>query len=103
MVLGWLQGDAFAQFFHAYLVSYCFYLSISLGGLFFVTLHHASRAGWSVGVRRVMEIVGANVLLMAVLFLPILIGALFGGSRCTNGRWRKWSSATRYWTARAAT
>jgi hypothetical protein len=79
-VLGWLQGDAFKYFYHAYLVSYCFYLSISLGALFFVALHHASRAGWSVCVRRVMEIVAANVLLMAVLFLPILLGAAFGGS-----------------------
>ncbi len=80
VLLGWMRGDAFAYFFHAYLVGFSFYLSISLGALFFVALHHASRAGWSVCVRRVMEIVAANVLLMAVLFLPILVGAVFGGS-----------------------
>ena len=81
LVLGWVRGDAnkLEYFFHAYLVSFCFYLSISLGALFFVALHHASRAGWSVCVRRVMEIVAANVLLMAVLFLPILLAALLGG------------------------
>ena len=85
-VLGWMQGDAFKYFFHAYLVSFCFYLSISLGALFFVALHHASRAGWSVCVRRVMEIVAANVLLMAVLFLPILAGSRCSAAvRSTNG------------------
>ena len=52
LVFGFLRGDGLAYFFHAYLVSFCFYLSISLGGLFFVALQHASRAGWSVAVRR---------------------------------------------------
>lgn len=79
-VLGWWRGDDWRYFCHAYLVNYVFYLSLSLGALFFVTLHHASRAGWSVCVRRVLEIVSANVLLMAVLFVPVLLAALFGGS-----------------------
>ncbi len=79
LLLGWAAKDSFTYFFHAYLVSFSFYLSISLGALFLVTLHHASRAGWSVCVRRVSEIVAANVLLMAILFLPILLVAIFGG------------------------
>ncbi len=81
LILGWVRGDAnkLEYFFHAYLVSFCFYLSISLGALFFVALHHASRAGWSVSVRRVMEIVAANIFLMALLFIPILLGAMLGG------------------------
>ncbi len=79
LVLGLVGNDSLKYFWHAYLVSFCFYLSISLGGLFFVVLHHASRAGWSVCVRRVSEIVAANVLLMAVLFLPILLAAFFAG------------------------
>jgi hypothetical protein len=79
LLLGWWRGDALEHFLHAYLTNYVFFLSISLGGLFFVALHHASRAGWSVCVRRVMEVLGANVLLMALLFLPILAGTLFGG------------------------
>ncbi len=79
LVLGLAGNDSLKYFWHAYLVSFCFYLSISLGGLFFVVLHHASRAGWSVCVRRVSEIVAANVLLLAVLFLPILLAAFFAG------------------------
>ena len=80
VVLGFMRGDKLAYFFHAYLVAFCFYLSISLGGLFFVALQHASRAGWSVAVRRVGELIAANTLLMVVLFLPLLIPILMGNS-----------------------
>ena len=79
-LFGFLRGDTLQYFFHAYLVSFCFYLSISLGALFFVALQHASRAGWSVAVRRVAEIMAANTLVMAVLFLPILLPLLFGNT-----------------------
>lgn len=57
-----------------YLVSFAFFLSISLGGLFFVLLQHCTRAGWSVVVRRIAEAVGANVWLMAVLVIPVILG-----------------------------
>ncbi len=80
LVLGWMKGDSLKYFYHAYLVSFCFYLSLSLGALFFVALQHASRAGWSIAVRRVSEILAANALLMALLFLPILLPLLFGST-----------------------
>ena len=57
-----------------YLVSYAFYLSLSLGALFFVMLQHVTRAGWSVVVRRIAEAIAANVWLMALLVIPILLG-----------------------------
>jgi hypothetical protein len=57
-----------------YLVSFAFCLSISLGALFFVLLEHCTRAGWSVVVRRVAEVVAGNVWLMAVLAIPIVLG-----------------------------
>lgn len=80
LALGSWRGDGFQYFFHSYLVSFCFYLSLALGALFFVALQHASRAGWSVAVRRVAEVMGANTLVMAVLFLPILIPLLLGST-----------------------
>ena len=55
-----------------YLVSYAFFLSITLGALFFVLLQHCTRAGWSVVVRRVAEAVAGNVWVMAVLALPVV-------------------------------
>jgi hypothetical protein len=78
--LGWRQGDGWAYFFHAYLVSYAFFLSISLGGLFFVALHHVTRAGWSVTIRRLAELLAATMPLLALLFLPILVPILLGSS-----------------------
>jgi len=57
-----------------YLVSFAFFLSISLGALFFVLLQHCTRAGWSIVVRRVAEAVAGNVWLMAVLAIPIVLG-----------------------------
>ncbi|MBT6121326.1 hypothetical protein HOH45_07680 [bacterium] len=62
------------QFFYSYLVSYLFFLTISLGALFFVIIQHLTRAGWSVGLRRIPEHLMANLPLMAVLFIPILLG-----------------------------
>ncbi len=71
--LGWVRGDGLEYFFHCYLVNYCFFLSISIGALFFVTLQHATRAGWSVTVRRLAEVLAANMPCMVLLFLPLLV------------------------------
>ena len=57
-----------------YLVTFAFFLSISLGGLFFVLLEHCTRAGWSVVARRVAEAVAANVWVMAILVIPVVLG-----------------------------
>jgi hypothetical protein len=75
-VVGLSRGDHLAWFLHAYLTNYVFFLSISLGALFFTILHHATRAGWSVAVRRLLEILAANMPILAVLFLPLLAAVL---------------------------
>ncbi len=61
-------------FLQTYLVSFAFYLSLSLGALFFVMLQHVTRAGWSVVVRRIAEAIAANVWLMVLLLVPIVLG-----------------------------
>ncbi len=76
--LGWTAGDGLRHFFHAYLTSYAFFLSISLGALCFVAVQHVTRAGWSVAVRRLAEVLAGNMPMLAVLFLPILLPMLFG-------------------------
>jgi hypothetical protein len=77
-VLGWRRGDDLRYFLHSYLVQFCFYLSLSLGALFFIAIQHVTRAGWSVTVRRIAEVMAGIVAVMAVLFLPILIPMLLG-------------------------
>jgi hypothetical protein len=62
------------QFFHSYLVAYEFWLTLALGALFFVMLHHLVSARWSIVLRRLSETIAQIIPFMAVLFIPILIG-----------------------------
>jgi len=76
-----IRGKAtFATFLRAYLVNYCFFLSLSLGAMFFVLIQHLTRAGWSVTVRRIAENFLATLPLMGVLALPIVVPMLLGVS-----------------------
>ncbi|MBN1854129.1 MAG: quinol:cytochrome C oxidoreductase, partial [Pirellulales bacterium] len=79
--LGWNQSGGAKAFLASYLVNYCFFLSITLGALFFVALQHVVRAGWSIAIRRVAEILAANTSLMAILFVPILLSLFFDSAR----------------------
>ncbi len=72
--VGWRGPESRTLFCHAYLVAFLFYLTIALGGLFFVLLHHLARAGWSVTLRRLAEALAANLGLLALLALPLVAG-----------------------------
>lgn len=62
------------QFGYSYLVVFMFFLSLVLGSLFLVLLHHLFDAGWSVPVRRFLEHIACLSLpWMAVLFIPIAL------------------------------
>ncbi len=76
--LGSARGDSFKRLQHSWLVSCAFFLSLSLGALFFVIIQHLVRAGWSVVVRRVAELVAANTPVAALLFAPLLVQVLRG-------------------------
>lgn len=71
-----LLGEDKARFYQSWLVNFMFFLSIALGGLFFTIMHHLTRAGWSVTLRRIGEALSANLWLMALLFIPLLLGLL---------------------------
>jgi hypothetical protein len=68
----------FRRFSFAYLTSFSFYLTIAVGGLFFVTILHLTRGGWGIVVRRLGEIIGCMTFPMLFLFLPVLIPVLLG-------------------------
>ena len=57
----------------AYLTGFSYWLTVSLGALFFVIIHHLSRAGWSASLRRVAELMAANLATLAALAVPVLI------------------------------
>src|SRR6188508_2529978 len=62
------------QFFFSWLVSFLFFLSLALGGLFFVLIQYASQGGWGIVLRRIGETIFVTLPVMAALFLPVLLG-----------------------------
>src|SRR5215211_6383721 len=62
------------QFFFSWLVSFLFFLTLALGALFFVLIQYASQGGWGIVVRRIGETTFATLPVMAILFLPVLLG-----------------------------
>jgi hypothetical protein len=76
--LGLLSEENQRHFFYSYLLNFCYLLSLSLGALFFVATQHLCRAGWSVTVRRLAEILAGNLIFLAILFVPILVQILCG-------------------------
>lgn len=71
-------GGAFldrAQFFHSYLVAYLFWTGIALGSLAILLLQHLTGGAWGLVIRRVLEAATRTIPLMAVLFIPIILGA----------------------------
>jgi hypothetical protein len=74
------SDDSSLRFSAAYLVNCTFFLSISLGAMFFVMMQHLTRAGWSVTVRRLAEILAANAIWLGLPFLLILVPVLLGTS-----------------------
>ncbi|MFN0069598.1 MAG: hypothetical protein ACKVYV_18425 [Limisphaerales bacterium] len=67
------------QFAFSWLLAFMFYLSLMLGGLFLVLLHHLFDAQWSVPVRRINEHLACSAPIMAAFFLPILLNAWIAG------------------------
>jgi hypothetical protein len=62
------------QFWQSYLLAYIFWLEIALGCLGMVMLHHVAGGRWSFVIRRLMETGAMTLPLLAVLFIPLLIG-----------------------------
>ncbi|MGB7345867.1 MAG: hypothetical protein WBD20_16745 [Pirellulaceae bacterium] len=75
----------------AYLTAFMYCFTITMGSLFFVLIQHLCRAGWSVVVRRVAELMMVMVIPLAFLFLPI-VATLFAG----EGTLYRWDSAS-FW------
>ena len=62
------------QFFFSWLVSFLFFLSLALGGLFFVLIQYAVQGGWGIVLRRIGETIFATIPVMAALFVPVVLG-----------------------------
>jgi hypothetical protein len=61
------------QFGYSWLLAFMFFLSLCLGALFLVLMHHLFDASWSVPIRRFLEQMACLLPAMAVLFVPIAL------------------------------
>src|SRR5262245_41486796 len=62
------------QFFKSYLLGYLFMLGLACGCLALCLLHHMSRGAWGLMLRRVWEAAIKTLPVVALLFLPIVLG-----------------------------
>jgi hypothetical protein len=67
------RGDP-TRFYYAWLLAFLYFLSLALGGLCYVLMMQAARAGTSVSVRRLGESLMATLPLFVPLFVPVLLG-----------------------------
>lgn len=71
--LGNAPADTLAgRFAYSWLFAFIFFVSLSLGGAFWLLLHHVSNSGWGVSVRRIMEHLAAVFPWMGLLAIPFL-------------------------------
>src|SRR4030095_14943999 len=74
-----LTGVGFAmsgleRFYQAYLVAYTFWAGLVLGSLALLMVQHLSGGAWGIVLRRPLEAAGPTMPIMALLFIPIVVG-----------------------------
>lgn len=72
LAVSFALGHGGEQLAFSYLAAFVYWLTVALGGLFFVLLHYLARSGWSVVVRRLAEHVMGTLPLFALLFIPVV-------------------------------
>lgn len=83
------------QFFHSYLIGYMLWLGLTLGSMCFLMIQHMTGGKWGMIIRRPLE-AGMNTLwLMAILFVPVIVGMpfLYNGNHEAGAGWSGWLNA----------
>ena len=62
------------QFYRSYHLAFIFWISLSLGSLVILMLHHVGGGTWGFAIRRLLEAGTRTLPLMIVLFVPIVLG-----------------------------
>ncbi|HVB59504.1 MAG TPA: hypothetical protein VNE63_24110 [Candidatus Acidoferrales bacterium] len=62
------------QFFRSYLMAYVFWISIPSGCMAILMMHHLTGGWWGLPIRRILEAGTRTMGIMAVLFIPIIVG-----------------------------
>ena len=83
-LIGFLVPSWRTQFAFSWLFGFTYFFTILVGTLFWICLHHATDAQWSVVVRRQLENVSKLLIYIWVAFLPILFC-------CKSLLWKWWT------------
>ncbi|MGH7818259.1 MAG: hypothetical protein ACREQ9_00650 [Candidatus Binatia bacterium] len=70
--LGALAGPD--QFFRSYLLGWVFWGGLAIGCMPLIMLHHLTGGAWGLVIRRVLEAGVGTLPLVAVLFVPVIVG-----------------------------
>lgn len=63
-----------AQFFQSYLLSYVFWIQLSLGGLGLLMIHNLTGGYWGFTIKRTLEASAMSLPVMILLFVPLIFG-----------------------------
>ena len=61
--------------FQSYLIGWTFWTGIAIGSLALLMLQHLTGGGWGFVIRRILEAATRTLPVMAILFLPVILGA----------------------------
>jgi hypothetical protein len=75
LILAMLLPFNHDRFFEAYLIGWTFWTGIAVGSVALLMLQHLTGGGWGFVIRRILEASTRTLPFMAVLFIPILLGA----------------------------
>ena len=70
VVAGWLAPEQFA---YSWLFGFAYFFTLCAGCFFWIIVHHAVDAEWSVVVRRTWENIALLLPLMALFFIPVVL------------------------------
>tara|TARA_Y100001970_G_scaffold176441_1_gene215060 strand:+ start:784 stop:1920 length:1137 start_codon:yes stop_codon:yes gene_type:complete len=62
------------HFYHSYLVSFMFWVTLSCGCMFFVMVHYTMNATWSVSIRRIAETSMSLIPFLSIFIIPLYFG-----------------------------
>ncbi|HKR15209.1 MAG TPA: hypothetical protein VJT15_24295 [Pyrinomonadaceae bacterium] len=75
LILAMLLPFNHDRFFEAYLIGWTFWTGIAVGSVALLMLQHLTGGGWGFVIRRILEASTRTLPFMAILFIPILLGA----------------------------
>lgn len=80
LAVGWLLDPD--DFYQSYIFGYAYWITITLGMIGWMLLHNMTAGKWGFAIRRILQSATFNgkipytpIVLMAVLFIPIIIGS----------------------------